>query len=104
MHERRVVQAQGMVVVLHQARHQRGAELRMAAAGVVERESRDVELALDHGVPLIGRLEKPSAGIDLDIQARACRERTGVVSEKRESVSVSLVGSRIKNKKNKKTQ
>ena len=57
-----------MVVVLDQARHQRRAELRVLAAGVVEREGRDVELAVDHRVPLLVRLEQGRAGIDPDVE------------------------------------
>jgi hypothetical protein len=68
VHEGRLVQAQRMVMVLDQARHQRGGELRVTATGVVERERRDVELALDHRAPLLLRFEQRLAGIDLDVE------------------------------------
>ena len=69
LHELRVVDALGAFLAADQAGHQRRAERRHLAAGVVEREQRDVELAVDHGVPLVVRLEQRGAGIDLDVEA-----------------------------------
>ena len=57
------------VAVFHQARHQRGAELRVLAAGIVQREGRDIELPLHHGIPLLARLEQRGAGIALHLHA-----------------------------------
>jgi hypothetical protein len=64
-----IVQTLGVLVVLDQTGHQGGAELRMLAARIVERKGRDVELALDHRVPLLGGLEQRRGGIDPDVQA-----------------------------------
>ena len=55
-------------MVLDQARHQGGAELRMTAARVIQRKSRYVELAPDHGAPLFLRLEQGFAGIDDNLE------------------------------------
>src|SRR6185369_16583787 len=41
----------------------------LLAAGVVERERGDVELAVDQRVPLVVRLEQRSARIDLHLEA-----------------------------------
>ena len=57
-----------MIVVFHQPRHQRRAELGVPTAGVVERQRRDVELALGNGGPLLLRLEQGLARIDPDLQ------------------------------------
>ena len=71
LHELRVVDALGALLAADEPGHQRRAEDRHLAARVVEREQRDVELAVDDGVPLLVRLEQRGARIDLDLQVDA---------------------------------
>jgi hypothetical protein len=59
-------------VIAHQRRHQGRAEGAHLAARVVEREGRDVQLAVYERVPLLVRLEQRRARIDLDVQVHAC--------------------------------
>jgi hypothetical protein len=68
LHEGRVVDAPRMGMALHQARHQGGAELRMEARRVIEREGRHVDLAGLHGFPLLLRLDQAGAGENLDFE------------------------------------
>src|SRR4029079_2604027 len=69
LHELRIVYPLGTLLTADQARDQSCAEGRHFAAGVVEWKQGDVELAVDHCVPLIIWLEQRGAWINLNVDA-----------------------------------
>src|SRR5207237_3139629 len=68
LHERRVVHTLRALVAAHKAGHQRRTEGPLLAAGVIERERRNIELPVDERVPLLVRLEERRARIDLHFE------------------------------------
>ncbi len=78
IHERALVQARRVVVVLHQSRHQRQVVGRPLAAGVAERQDRHVELAAAQRVVLLVRPEERFGWKYLDVEVDVgCRDLVG---------------------------